>query len=247
MSETAPACSEGELLGGRLSYRQPIKGNRTGLEPVLLAASILARPGQRVLEAGTGAGAALLCLQARVQGVQAVGIERDPAMAELARGNLAANGFASARVLTACLHAVGAGEVDGLVDHCLANPPWHDAAGTPSPLPDREAARRGAVGLLEAWAGGLSALLRQGGTLTLALPAGQVDSGLTALRRAGCGTLAVFPFWPRAGLPARIVLLRGIKGGRGAASISPGLALHEQAGFTDAAEAVLRAGAALSW
>ena len=247
MSQAALACSEGALLGGRLSYSQPVAGNRTGLEPVLLAASVPARAGQRVLEAGTGAGAALVCLLARVDGVQAVGIERDPQMAELARRNLAANGFASERVLTACLYTVEAAAVGGLVDHCLANPPWHDATGTPSPLLAREVARRGSAGLLEAWAGRLTALLRHGGTLTLALPAGQVDRGLSALRQAGCGTLGVLPLWPRAGQPARLVLLRGVNEGRGATTIHPGLTLHQQAGFTAEANAVLRDGAALNW
>jgi tRNA1Val (adenine37-N6)-methyltransferase len=50
--------TEGHLLGGRIRYRQPDTGFRSGLEPVLLAASVPARPGEHVLEAGTGAGAA---------------------------------------------------------------------------------------------------------------------------------------------------------------------------------------------
>ena len=244
MSEIV-TCSEDGLLGGRLRYVQPLKGNRTGLEPVLLAASVPARAGQRVLEAGTGAGAALLCLLARIAGVQAVGVERDPDMAELARRNFAANGFASARVLTACIHVVGADELGGPMDHCLANPPWHDADGTPSPLPDREAAKRGSLGLIEAWAASLSRLLRHRGTLSMVLPAGQVDVGLLAIRRSGCGTLSLFPFWPRVGEPARLVLLRGIKDGKGQSSVRAGLVLHQQSGFTAAADAVLRDGASL--
>lgn len=247
MSELAFACSEGGLLDGRVRYQQPVRGNRTGLEPVLLAASIPARAGQRVLEAGTGAGSALLCLLARVADVQAVGIERDPDMADLARRNLAANGFASAQVITACIHAVHPEDLGGLMDHCLANPPWHDAGGTPSPLMRREVARRASVGLVEAWATSLSGLLRRGGTLSLILPAGQVDVGLLALRQAGCGTLGIFPLWPRARRPARLVLLRGVKGGRGATSIHAGLVLHQQANFTAAADHVLRTGDSLVW
>ncbi len=247
MSDITPAYSAGGLLGGRLSYLQPLRGNRTGLEPVLLAASVPARPGQRVLEAGTGAGSALLCLLARVAGLQAIGIERDPDMAELARRNLAANGFISALVVTACIHTVRAAEFDGLMDHCLANPPWHDWRGTPSPQPSREAARRASVGLVAAWATSLSGLLRRGGTLTLVLPAGQLDVGLLALGQSGCGTLSVLPLWPRAGKPAHLVLLRGVKGGRGETSLRPGLVLHHDAQFTAAADAILRRAGRLDW
>ena len=46
--------THGHLLDGRVRYAQPAKGFRSGIEPVLLAASIPARAGQRVLEGGTG-------------------------------------------------------------------------------------------------------------------------------------------------------------------------------------------------
>ena len=51
--------TQGHLLGGRVRYAQPRSGFRSGIEPVLLAAAVPARPGERVLEAGSGAGAAL--------------------------------------------------------------------------------------------------------------------------------------------------------------------------------------------
>ena len=65
----APPATDGHLLGGRVSYAQPREGFRSGIEPVLLAAAIPARPGEHVLEGGSGAGAALLCLAARVPGL----------------------------------------------------------------------------------------------------------------------------------------------------------------------------------
>ena len=54
-------------LDGRVRYAQPRRGFRSGIEPVLLAAAIPARQGSHVLEGGCGAGAALLCLAARVR------------------------------------------------------------------------------------------------------------------------------------------------------------------------------------
>ena len=88
----------GKLLDGRLTYRQPLNGYRTGIEPVLLAASIPARPGECVLELGTGAGAGLMCLAARIDGISGTGVELDAAQAALAAGNFAANGFSLLRV-----------------------------------------------------------------------------------------------------------------------------------------------------
>ena len=56
------------------------------------------------------------------------------------------------------------------------------------------------------------------------------------------------PLWPKPGRAAKLVLLRGVKGGRGACRVLPGLVLHApEGGYTAAAEAVLREGAALEW
>ena len=54
------------FLGGRLVLRQPARGYRAGADAVMLAAACSARAGERVLELGCGAGAALFCLGARV-------------------------------------------------------------------------------------------------------------------------------------------------------------------------------------
>jgi tRNA1Val (adenine37-N6)-methyltransferase len=233
----------GRLLGGRVHHAQLRHGHRTGIEPVLLAASIPARPGERVLEGGTGTGAALLCLAARVPGVRGVGIERDPALAALARENVAANGFAGLVVLEGDLAAAA---LEGDFDHAFANPPWHDASGTASPDALRERARRAAPGMLGLWAERLAAPLRSRGTLTLILATAVLPAALAALGEAGCGSPAILPLWPHAGEPARLVLLRAIKGGRAPCRLLAGLVLHEAGGsYTAAADAILRDAAPL--
>ncbi len=235
--------TEGTLLGGRVCHAQPRTGHRTGLEPVLLAAAVPARPGERVLEGGTGSGAALLCLAARLPGLRGVGVERDPDMAALARANAAANGFAGLDVLAGDLTEL---RLEGGFDHALANPPWH-GTGTASPEPLREAAKRGSPGLIAIWARRLAAPLRHRGTLTLVVAAAALPACLAGMVEAGCGSLAVLPLWPRAGQPAGLVLLQGVKGGRGPCRVLPGLVLHaDDGGFTAAAEAVLRGGGALA-
>jgi hypothetical protein len=60
------------FLGGMLRLWQPRSGYRAGVDPVLLAASVPAVAGQRVLELGCGVGTAILCLAARVPGADAV-------------------------------------------------------------------------------------------------------------------------------------------------------------------------------
>ena len=239
--------THGHLLHGKVRYAQPREGFRSGIEPVLLAAAVPARAGDHVLEAGSGAGAALLCLAARVPGVQGLGVERDPLLVMLANDNARDNGFSevgfvAGDIASRRLLALQAGGFD----HAFANPPYHAPEGTVSPLPAREQAKRGSTGLLARWARAMAAPLRHRGTLTFIVPAGSLPECLDAMAKAGCAASAVLPLWPRHAQPAKLVLVRGVKGGRSPLRLLSGLVLHEADGrFTAAAEAILRDGAAL--
>ena len=81
------------FLGGRLRIFQPNSGYRAGIDPVLLAASLPAKAGERVLELGCGVGVASLCLMCRVAGVEVSGVEFNPKLADLARCNGRENGL----------------------------------------------------------------------------------------------------------------------------------------------------------
>lgn len=245
------AVTDGHLLDGRVRYAQPAAGFRSGIEPVLLAASIAARPGQRVLEGGTGAGAALLCLFARVPGLSGVGIEVDPDQAALARANATANGFLSGAPAGAGGMTVLAGHLetvvpDGPFDHAFANPPYHPASGTPPPDQARARAKMADADLLVSWSRALAQALRPRGTLTLILPVARLSDCMGAMATASCPAETVFPLWPKAGVAAKLAIVRGIKGGRGPLRLLPGLILHAASGrFTPETDAVLRGGAAL--
>jgi tRNA1(Val) A37 N6-methylase TrmN6 len=235
--------TEGHLLGGRVRYAQPRAGFRSGIEPVLLAAAVPARPGDRVLEAGSGAGAALLCLAARVAGIGGLGVERDPALVAIAARNAANNSWQDLAFLTA---DIAEAPDLGRFDHAFANPPYHAAAGTASPDAARDAARRAPPGLFVTWAAAMGRRLRPRGTLTWIVTAAVVPACIAAMTEAGCAPSALLPLWPRAGQSAKRVLLRGVNGGRGGFRVLPGVTLHGAVGFTREAEAILRDGEALA-
>lgn len=230
----------GTLLNGRIHYRQPRDGYRTGIEPVLLAASVPAQAGQVVIEAGTGAGAGLLCLAARVPGVIGIGIEVDAAMAKLARENFQANDMdarlsvTTADVLEAALP---------LADHAMANPPWHDPGSSASPVRRRRLAKQEGEGV-EAWVAAMARAVRGGGSLTMVLPPGLANRALAACADAGLGAAVRHELPPKAGRPAKLVLVQATRGGV-AALREQATVLHEASGrFTRAVEAVLREGEA---
>lgn len=234
----------GHLLGGKVRYVQPREGFRSGIEPVLLAAAVNARAGDSVLEAGTGAGAALLCLSARVPGVLGIGVDRDAGMLPIARANAAANRNAGLQFVAA---DVGALPLRGPFDHACANPPYHPAGGTTSPQERRETAKRAAPGLFDTWIWALARLLRPRGTLTFILPAAALPACLSAMGTADCAATAVLPLWPGEGRAAKLVIVQGVRGGRSPLRLLSGLVLHHTGGtFTPEADEVLRGGAALT-
>ncbi|MGI9126637.1 MAG: tRNA1(Val) (adenine(37)-N6)-methyltransferase [Roseomonas sp.] len=232
-------CTEDHLLNGRVALRQPRQGFRAGLDAVLLAAFIPARPGEAVLEAGPGSGAAFLCLAARVPGVAIRAVEREASMAALARDNAARAGL-SAVIAEGDVADLALARRLGPVAHGFANPPYWPG-GTPPPGAIRRAATHEAGAELADWVGFLGAAIAPRGSLSLILPAARFDVAVTAMRAMGFGAVELLPLLPRMGVAAKRVLLRARKGARGPAKLWPGFVLHEADGrFTPAAEAILR-------
>lgn len=231
------AITQDALLGGRVLLRQPARGYRAATDPVFLAAACPARPGQSVLDLGCGAGAAALCLAARVPGLTLHGLELQADYAALARAN-AAPAAAALRGLS--------------FDHVVMNPPYFDAADAPSPLADRDAARREATPL-PVWIDAALRRLRQGGWLTLIHRAGRLPEILAALGDRA-GDVAVRPLAARAGRAAGRVVVRARKDSRGPFRLCPPLVTHDGAAhvadgddFSAEARAILRDAAAMDF
>jgi tRNA1(Val) A37 N6-methylase TrmN6 len=83
-----------------------------------------------------------------------------------------------------------------------------------------------------------------GGTFTTIIRADRMGEALSLLPARG---VSVLPLWPRTDAPAKRVIIQAVKGARAALTMLPGLVLHESDGrYTQAADAVLRGGAALT-
>lgn len=244
MSGSTPAeaeVTEDRLLDGRIRLRQPRGGYRAAIDPVLLAAAVPARPGDRVLDLGCGAGAVFLCLLARQASLSVAAVERDPAMAALARENAALNGVADrVAVVEADLAALPPAWEEGGFDQVASNPPYLDAGrADPSPVAGRAAAGVEAGIDLAAWIGRARRCLRHKGRLTIVHRADRLAELLASLD--GFGEVVVFPLWPRAGGDAGRVIVTARKGLRTPLRLAAGLVLHgDDGGYTKATDAALR-------
>ncbi len=238
---------ENALLGGRVRLRQPAKGYRAGMDAALLAAAVAAEPGQRVLEAGCGAGAVLTQIAARRPDATLAGLERDPAMAALARENAALNG-ADARIIEGDV-AAGFRALDlPVFDWAVSNPPFFDDPGAlRPPSPGKRGAWIADDGL-KAWTTFLLKSVREGGRIVVIHRADRL-ADLLALLGETAGSFAVRGVHPYADEPAKRVLVSAIKTGKAPLRLLPPLVLHERGGakHTAEAEAILRGEAELGW
>jgi tRNA1(Val) A37 N6-methylase TrmN6 len=239
--------SEDRLLGGRVVLRQPRDGFRAAIDPVFLAASIPAGAGQKVLELGTGTGAAALCLARRVAGVRVTGLDVQQGLIRLAGDNVLLNGLeAEIQVMAGDILNPPLRLVPGSFDHVMANPPFMEAG---SATPSAEAARALATGEgaadLAAWVRFALVMVRDRGSVTFIHRADRLGD-LLALLSGPAGEIVVFPLWPGSAKPAKRVLVRARRGVATPLRLMPGLVLHQPGGpFTPAADAVLRDAAGL--
>jgi len=233
--------TEDRFLGGRVRVRQPARGFRSGLDAVMLAAAVPARAGDEVLELGSGAGVASLCLAARVTGCNIIGAEYDSGLVALANENASLNSvspqvhFVEADVLS-LPRALRKG-----FDHVFCNPPFH-GDGTHSPDEQRARALHDRKHLGH-WLSAGFKRTASGGTFTAILRADRLNEALAALPAVG---IAVLPLWPKRGEAAKRTIVQVHKDARTPLKLLAGLSLHKPNGkYTADADAILREGAAL--
>jgi tRNA1(Val) A37 N6-methylase TrmN6 len=224
--------TEDGFLGGQLRLRQPKSGHRAGHDAMLLAAAVSAHAGDRVVDFGAGVGAAGLAVARRVAGLDLVLVEIDPALADLARGNAAANTIAADVIVmdvTSSADAfAAAGLVPDSVDIVLMNPPFNDPARhRASPDKAREVAHVATTTTLESWVHAARRILKSGGGLTLIWRADGLGDVLAALDR-GFGSIAILPIHGDATKPAIRILIRAIKGGKAPIRIDAALMLNDE-------------------
>jgi tRNA1(Val) A37 N6-methylase TrmN6 len=248
----APETTDDAILGGRLRLVQRRRGHRIGHDAILLAAATGARPGDHVVDLGSGVGAAGLALAIRIPDVTVVLVEIDPALAALAAENIERNGFAKrAHVVVLDVAApsdafAAAGLGPGAADRVMMNPPFnHPAQQNVSPDPQRRAAHAAPAASLGDWINAALRLLHSAGTLTMIWRADGLADVLAALSPRFAG-IAILPVHGRAGQPAIRVIVRASKASRAPLSLLPGLVLNGADGRPTAeAERVLRHAEAL--
>ncbi|MEM7679531.1 MAG: methyltransferase [Pseudomonadota bacterium] len=226
------------ILGGAVSLTQLDGAFHTGMDAVMLAAACPAQSGSAVLDLGCGVGAAGLAVLNRLPEATLTGIDLQEDHVETARENADANGMAGrvnfevADVKT---------YENRSFDHVICNPPYMPEG---SYIQSPEASKDAALGLkdtaLEDWVACAFNCLRGRGSFTMIHRGDMVDKVVQAFGKR-FGEIEIIPLWPKAGAPAKRVIVRGIKHAKGVAILHPGIVMHQEDGeYTAGAASILK-------
>lgn len=254
--KTLPETTKDHLLKGRVTFHQPTIGYRTAIDTVLLAASVAAKPGHRVLDMGCGVGGAMLALGARVGagagGVLVDGIEIQSQLVGLAKTNILENKLDdNLRVFEGDIANPPKGVSGGGYDFVMANPPFMDAGrGNPPPGEMKRTANVEGDADLTTWIGAGIRLVKRKGTVVIIHRADRLGHIMAAIETQldangeGAGDATILPIHPRAGLPANRVIVSFRRGVKTPVTLLEGIAVHTSGeGYTDLLEGVLDGGA----
>lgn len=233
------------VLNKRVQLLQTAAGFRTSIDSVLLAAACGAKAGDHILDLGCGVGSAGFCVLWRVPDTQLTGVEIQAESYDLAVQNAALNDMVDRCEFV--LSDIRAYRGRGF-HHVICNPPYLEA-GTHLISPSESLARARGHGddetTLQDWVDMAYKALKQDGSFTMIHRADHADKIVQALGKR-FGAVELIPLWPRAGVKAKRVIIRAIKGRKSGAALNPGLVLHQENGdYTAEADAVLRSGGSL--
>jgi len=228
--ELQPDESVDEFLDGRLRLIQPKRGYRFSIDAVLLSEFVTTKPGDVVVDLGTGCGiiSLILLLTRRVR--NAVGLEIQPRLAGEAARNAILNGFKDRMgVIVGDIRRPPL--VEGSADVVVCNPPYRSReSGRINPAAEKAIARHEIMASLVDILKAARSLLKPKGRFAIIFPAVRLAEILVMMRGFGLEPKKIRVVHPGMQSEAKLVLVEAWQGGRGGLKILPPLV--DQGGFS---------------
>lgn len=232
--------TEDRLLNGRVVIYQPKDGYRVAVDPVLLAAAVPAKQGERVLDLGVGTGAISLCLEARVPKLEIRGIDTNTKYLELANKSVHRNEwvkyidfhFGDVRKPPRAL-------AQGSFDWVVANPPFYNRDEYSASPDAGKTAAHASDGNMTDWVKCARHYVKPEGCFILIYPADGMESLSSALKEQFTH-VTTCEIQPKAGQKAKRVLVAAKNGAEMPKMWPETLVLHlDDGAYTPEARAIL--------
>ncbi len=232
------------FFNGRIRLQQHGRGYRYSIAAVILASAVHPRPGETVVDLGTGCGIIPLILAFRQPEVRIWGVELQAELSALAQENVRENDLA-ARVTVVCadMRDLHPARVGGPVDRVVSNPPYRPGgSGRVNPDPQRALARHEIAVRLPEVVRAAARLLKTGGRFTTIYTAGRTAELLSHMRAERIEPKRLRGIHSAQDQDARLVLVEGIRAGGPGMVIVPPLIVYDADGrYTEEIQAMFRA------
>lgn len=203
-----------------------------GMDAVLLAGFARVKPGERVLDLGTGTGIIPILLRGRTKGEQFTGLEIQPESADMARRSAALNGLEeSVRIVTGDIREADRLFGGGSYHVVTSNPPYMiDHHGLKNPKLPKAIARHEILCTLQDVICQASRVLIPNGRFYLVHRPFRLAEIITGLCAYGLEPKRMRFVHPYADREPGMVLIEALKGGRTGVTVEKPLILYEEPG-----------------
>ncbi len=219
-----------DVLGAnRLKFIQPKTGYRFSIDSLLLWGFLRPARDQRWVDLGTGCGILAIAL-AKINGVkEAVGVEIQPELVELARRNARLN-FVENHVsfVTGDIRDVSLLKTFASADGVCVNPPYYaPGSGRLNPDAQKAVARHEIKGTINDFIRAGSLLLSRGSVFDIILPVQRLQDALKILQETKLYPSRMRPVHSYGNTPATLVLIEAVKGKKSIFSLEPPVVVYK--------------------
>ena len=220
------ASLEVKFFGGQVSVTQPGEGYRAGTDAILLASSLNAQAGDKILELGCGTGVVMLLATHHLPDCSFTGLEKSEDMLALANANT--KDHDNIDIVSGSIRRIPH-DWHLQYDQLVANPPFFDNRRAVRMSAGKEPSFVNKGLTLDDWLGAMLICLKPRGVGTLIYRADGLEKICAALL-GKAGRLRILPIHSYADEPAKRIIVQFRKGLKSESALLPALVMHERGG-----------------
>jgi len=229
------------FFNGKVTVKQDRVGYRFSIDAVILAHCVRPKPGERVVDLGTGCGIVPLIVGFRYPEIQMLGVEIQKELADIADTNVKDNGMeGNIRIFCRDIRNIQPTMFQGPVDIVVSNPPFHKAAsGRINPNRQRAVARHEIKVTLLDVLKAAGDLLKIAGLFVLVYTPERLPELVQHMRSCRIEPKNVRFIHSREKSKSKLMLVEGVKNGKSGLKVGPPIIIYNEDGtYTEEVEAM---------
>lgn len=220
------------FFDGKIKVMQSRAGYRFSIDSVLLAFHAAPRPGDKVLDLGTGCGIISLIMAVRQPDIRIFAVELQTELAGLAEANVGQNQLANRiQVMHTDMRLLKPNMTGGPADLIVCNPPYRrPGSGRINPAQERAVARHEIeVSLIDILATARR-MLRTAGRFVVIYSVERTTDIISCMRSEQIEPKFMRMIHSTRNSEAKLVLIEGVKGARPGLKVTPSLIIYDDTG-----------------